>query len=160
MSVLYQTMIEGSFESVFHSGVIETPEDFLAAAKNPVNVPVFVFRGHDPIGFAWLNGLSGNYGFGHFCFLNTAWGNETKEAGEMILDYWMAFQDKAGKPLLDVIVGMIPSDNARAAKYVKKLGFVRSGSIPGMLRSAYTGKKMAAEIFYKERAEPFLKIVA
>src|SRR2546422_6838475 len=72
-AVAQQCMQEDTFRTVFHEGSIKDEDSFLAMMQSPSNAPVFAFRGEQIIGFAWLNGISGNHAFGHFCFLKQAW---------------------------------------------------------------------------------------
>src|ERR1043165_1452481 len=96
---------EGTLRTVFYEGKIQTVDQFIQMMKNPANIPVFVFKGYVPIGFAWLNGASGYHAFGHFCFLQASWGKDSKEAAALILHYWMAFARDDGAPVFDVILG-------------------------------------------------------
>lgn len=138
-------MSDGSFETVFYEGHIKSAQDFLEAMQKPENVPVIAYCGTLPIGFAWLNGLSGSYGFGHFCFFKSAWGHFTHEAGTMIVDYWMTF------PFLETILGTVPEANDHAIRFVQKLGFVKLGAIPNML--TFAGNKTPAVILYYSRSD-------
>lgn len=101
--------------------------------KQPANVPVFFFVGTDPVGVAWLNNCNGGRAFAHFLFLKKAWGEIAGQAGKIGLDYWFSF--KVGdEPLFDVILGLIPSDNKRAVRYARRLGFSVLGDVPKMFR--------------------------
>lgn len=134
---------------MFYEGKIQNVDQFIQMMKNPVNIPVFVFKGYVPIGFAWLNGASGYHAFGHFCFMQSAWGKASKEAAELILHYWLAFARDDGAPVFDVILGTIPSFNTRAIEFVQKIGFVKVGQIPLMVR--VRGERDDAVIFYYSR---------
>jgi hypothetical protein len=150
LSIAKQCEREGTFRRVFYEGHIRTPEDFLAMMQKPANVPAFLFRGSEPLGFAWLNGLSGNLGFAHFCFLKAAWGADSEQMGRLLLKYWLSLD--AGKgPILDVVIGVIPQTNEKAVKFVERIGFVRLGAIPQILKDAYTGDRTAAVILYFSR---------
>lgn len=143
---------EGTFQSVFYDGRIRTPEDFLEIMKKPANLPVFVFRGLDLIGVAWLNGLSGAHGFAHFCMLKGSWGRDSVKACQLFLEYWMSFMS-GGEPVFHVLLGVIQKTNARAIRFVEKLGFVRLGAIPAMLRDAYEGAWNDAIVLYYVRKD-------
>lgn len=138
---------EGNFDTVFYDGKVVTHFDFLDTMQSPWNIPVFVFLGHKPAGFAWLNGIAGDYAFGHFCFLKALKGR-ADEAGRMIVDYWMSFKGENGE-LFQTIIGMVPASNVRAIEFVQRIGFVMLGSIPRML--TVLGEKTSACIFYKTR---------
>lgn len=137
---------DGTFDTVFYEGHVRTPEELLGMLKKPANVPVFCFRGLDPICLAWLNSVAGNYAFGHFCFAKSAWGVDTLEAGQMCVRYWMQTFE-----FLDTILGVCPKANYKACGYVQKLGFKPAGEVPGMLR--FMGSRVPASIFYYSRVE-------
>ena len=145
LDVARQCQKDGTFTRVFCEGEVETPEHFLAVMKQPTNAPVFIYRGTSPVGFAWLNGFAGNIAFGHFCFIVSAWGPDTERAGRMVLDYWMSFES------LKVIIGTTPETNGPAANFATRIGFVRLGAIPKMIRNVYSGKDVAAIILYYVR---------
>jgi len=138
------------FKRVFCEGLIWTPEDFLAEMQRPCNLPVFIYRGLHPIGFAWLNGITANHAFAHFCFLVDSWGRDTEQAGRMVIDYWMSLEAN-GKPVFDVLIGATPETSGLAVGFAERLGFVRVGAIPKMITNVYTGKKNAAVILYYVR---------
>lgn len=142
---------EGTFHRVFYEGFIRTPTDFLEMIKKPANLPVFVFRGYVPVGVAWLNGLCGNHAFAHFCFARASWGVDSERVGELILQYWMNLSRADARPIFDVIIGVIPATNPKAARFVERIGFVRLGEIPMMLKDAYSGDRAAAVILYYSR---------
>jgi len=151
LDVARQCKEEKTFDTVFYDGQIKTEWDFLEAMQRPVNVPVFVFKGMEPLGFAWLNGVSGNYAFAHFCMMRDAWGTESIEVGKLFLKYWMSFAQQSGAPLLELILGVIPGNNKQAHRFTEKLGFVRLGEIPMLLYNAYSGDRNTAVILYFSR---------
>ncbi len=120
--------------------------EILGMLKSRGNLPVFLFeRGRpEPIGWAWLNGLSQRYAFAHFLFLRESWGKHTMDMGRALVRYWFALGDP---PLLDVLIGNIPSSNKSAIGFVKRLGWSVVGEIPHM---AYDG---AMTITYCNRSE-------
>lgn len=151
LGIARQCEKEGTFKRVFCEGGVGTPEEFLAEMQKPTNIPVFIYRGTDPVGFAWLNGIAGNHAFAHFCFLSSAWGPPAEEAGRMLLDYWMSFGESEGAPVFDVIIGTTPETSVLATRFAQRVGFVRLGSIPRMIVNKYTGKHCAAVILYYVR---------
>lgn len=152
LSIARSSQEEGTFRRVFYEGKIRTPEDFLVAMKQSVNVPVFAFRGTEPIGFAWINGITGNRAFAHFCMLKSSWGTDAQNACRMFVDYWLSFR-RGDMPLLDILLGVIADTNARAVKFAQRCGFVRLGTIPMALQNAYTGDMDGAVILYYSRFE-------
>lgn len=126
---------EGLFDSVFIDGNVQTPEQFLDLMQAPANVPVFAFAGTRPIGVAWLNGCSGTHAFGHFIWLKGGRGELARSAGRLIVKYWLSWVDN-GKPLFNVILGVVPAWNERAVQYAQDIGLTRLGEVPRLCRDA------------------------
>lgn len=122
---------DGTSSTVFYDNRISTEDEFLAFFKSPSNLPVIVLVDDQIAGFAWINGVSSGFAFGHFAFFKEAWGKHTKEAGKRILDYWLSLGDK--RPVLNTIIGMVPEFNERAVRFVESIGFTQIGSIPKLI---------------------------
>jgi hypothetical protein len=150
LEIVRKCQEDGTFKRVFCEGGITDGKQFVEEMKRPQNVAVFVFRGTEPIGFAWLNGIAGKHAFAHFCFMVSAWGPDTEPAGRMLLDYWMSLQ-AYGEPVLDVIIGATPK-NGFAASFAERIGFTRVGEIPRMIYNRYSGQKVPAVILYYMRS--------
>lgn len=137
---------EDVFHRVFYDGSVRDARAFLELMQKPANVPVFVFEGAEPLGFAWLNGLNGGIAFAHFCGLKAAKGR-TQQLGRLCIGYWMKnFQ------FLRVILGLTPSNNKLAVRFIQRLGFTPLGEIPGVVHDAYSGERVGAVISYYARA--------
>jgi hypothetical protein len=141
----YNQLVEdGTADIVFSRGEVKNSQEFIQLMKHPNNLPLFVVIDKQIKGVAWLNHVSGNYAFGHFAFFKETWG-KTKEMGEAIIDYWFSFPGENG-PLFDVIVGMVPSKNPRAIRFVEKLGFTQlKPDIPAIYPDC------GATILYRQR---------
>lgn len=149
LEVAAKSIVEGTFSRVFYDGPVTDPDSFMLAMQDSGNVPIFVFRGGDPIGAAWLNGCSGNRAFGHFFLLRSAWGRSTVEAGRMALEYWFGFR-QGGQRVFDVILGVTPTENAHAVRFAERIGMTVLGSIPNMIRDR-SGRLSAATVSYATR---------
>lgn len=147
---------EGRLQTVFVEGGVSTPHDLVTMFKNPRNLPVFVFKGLECVGFGWLNGAAGNRAFAHFCMLNAARGFTAIHAFRLMLDYWTALNNGGG-PIFDTLIGLIPKANERAVEFAERAGCVRVGVIPEMLRNVYTGERADAVILYFSRANHGLR---
>ena len=138
--------VEGTASAVFYENTITTDEVFLDVMKRPVNVVVFVLRGTELYGVAWLNGWQKTFAFGHFCLMKKALEeHRAVEIGKMIRDYWMSF------PTVDFVIGLIPGFNKTAIKFAQQVGFKLVGSIPKMLE--YHAGKTDAVILYLTQDE-------
>jgi len=139
---------EKLLEIVFWQGGVETAERFIRVMRRPENFVVVPTLDWEPAGVAWLNGVSGNYAFGHFVFFREHWGRQAEDLGRQVVDYW--FEMGGNNPVFDVIIGTVPAFNARACRYVERLGFQRLGDIPRMMRSD-NGERYDAVVLYKVR---------
>lgn len=142
-----QMVREGVFYKVFYDGNVVDPEGFMSVMKKPANVPVFFFDGHEPLGFAYLNGLVGGMGFAHFCGLRASLGR-TNKIGNMVLRYWMA-----NFKFLRLILGLTPQNNKLALRFIRSIGFTSLGVIPGVLYDAYAAERVGGVVSYYTRQE-------
>lgn len=148
MGVAQKMMREGTFERVFYEGNVRNPFDFLELMQSQNNLPVFIFRGIEPITVGWLNGAIGKRAFAHFCVMSSAWGRDSLQACRLGLKFWMSFQAH-GEPVFDVLIGVIPEANPQAIAFAQRVGFTKLGSVPGMV--VYQGDRVAAAILYYSR---------
>lgn len=144
-SLAIQMVQEGSFHRVFYEGHITTPEQFLEAMQKPANVPVFFFDGSEPLGFAWLNGVSGGLAFAHFGGLKAARGRAVR-VGQLAVKYWLT-----NFPWLELILGITPEPNRLAVRFIERLGFTVLGTIPRVIWDAYGAERVSAVISYLKR---------
>lgn len=141
---------DGSANIVFYGDKIKTAKDFISFMKDTKNFPTIITVDGLISGIVWLNGISKNYAFGHFCLLRNTWGEHTLHIGQKVLDYWFSINDKHGDPVLDVIIGIVPSFNTKALKFIERLGFKRVGEIPKMVKDDM-GNQHSSVISYYER---------
>ncbi len=149
-SVFYKMVSDGTAETVFYEGEILSPEDFIRVLKSPGNLPCLVFVDEVIQGIAWLNELKGNHATAHFCVFKESWGQNSKDMGLAVLKYWFSFENN-GKPLLDVILGVTPSEYRFALKFITDLGFKVVGEVPKVLYNVYKGAQSNAVLSYRER---------
>jgi hypothetical protein len=137
---LPDTMMIGIFEKmqdhgldkvVFVNGTVEDRAQWLNFVKTKTNL-VHVIGNEEGVELvAWINNFGKNYAFGHFCFFPEAWGKNTIKLGKQSLDHWFGL-NLEGKPVLDVILGQLPTSNEYAVKYIKKIGMTILGSVPNI----------------------------
>ncbi len=119
--------------------------------QNESNYPCGLVHNGNLVGFAWLNNLAGNTAYAHFAFAREGWGHHADELGHEVIKYWLSWPGEDG-PLIEFIIGIIPGFNRFAQKFVERLGFTRSGSVPGMIRTPHRDEdRTSAEIYYLSR---------
>lgn len=135
--VLYHRLVqEGTLQVVFASGEVRQARDLILLYNNPTVFPVFVFLNDDIAGICWLNNLSGQSGLAHFCLLKPTWGRTTQAIGERVMAYWWGLKAPGEAPLLRVLIGLIPAANAKAQRFIERLGWNRLGRIPYLISGA------------------------
>ena len=141
---LYDEMVsDGVIGRVFDKE-IPTAESFITFAKDPRHLLVFAVVDGTLLGFGWLSEIKRNSAQANFAAVSGCWGKRSVEMGERILTYWFALLGDDG-PIFDVLLGLTPSRNKLAVRFIQKLGCVIVGEIPYLDR----GKKMT--ISYIER---------
>lgn len=142
---------DGTLGIVFTSSSMKSPDEFLRIMKLPSNLPVVLFIDNALSGIAWINGIEDNHAFAHFCFFKETWGQVSEDMGRKLIEYWFSFPDGNGGKAFDVIIGRIPSFNAKAIRFVEKIGFKKVGEIPLMERRP-DGDRAPATILYCSRS--------
>jgi hypothetical protein len=136
-----QMRLEERVSTVFFDGTVPSEDVFFKVMQLTTNVAVFVLRGKELLGVAWLNGWQGDMAFGHFYFMREASRSQsTIEMGKAILDYWASF------PTVKFVLGVVPSFNKFALRFVQKIGLIKVGAIPNLIE--IPGGRAAAVIFY------------
>lgn len=120
----HRTIDEELNDSMFFDGGIKNVSDFLTYMKS--NNVLFLTLNIDgkTAGFGWLSHFDQKMARGHFCIFKEFWGRPIHDA----------FNEMAGQILqytgLDLIMGIIPSVNIKAVKFVLKCGYRLVGEIP------------------------------
>ena len=113
-------------EVVFANGTVKNVMAWMQFVQNTKNVVHVVGNEKEVEMIAWINSFGLNYAFAHFCTFPCAWGKNTVEIGRMSLKYWFDMG------VVDVILGQVPAFNQIAIDYVKKLGLIEIGTVPGI----------------------------
>ena len=144
-----QLVAENRVHNVFWGGTIREFPQFLNFFRNPaINACVVVDSVAKKVVFlAWLSDYNGTYAFGHFVALGKyrahILGGKRISPGDAVLDYWRYLQVK-------VVVGVTPSSNEKAVKFIKMLGFKEVGEIPNTIHLVYEERYVAGKISYIE----------
>ena len=133
----------GLLGRVFFDGTMQTVEEFIAFMKSGSNMVFVILRKEDgePVGFWWLNNISWTHAWVHFTAFREIWGTPYpvvlgKEAMSICLND-LGFS---------VIMGMTPTNNKLALKYIKEVGLKPVAEIPGLLWDGKKQRSMAGLI--------------
>lgn len=128
-----QMVWEGRDKWTMYGGDIQTDADWLEFMHHPNNLPVLVMDGDRPCLIAWLNTIGDGHAFGHFCAL----GKYRRHSMEKVFEFWDDFRDSDRKPLFHVILGIIPTSNKQACRFVTNILKLKTiGVIPHICRMA------------------------
>lgn len=150
---------DGSHRWLIYDGSVKCKEDFIRMMKLPTNIPCFPIWNNEIRGVAWLNSLNGDSAFCHHCMFKEMWGGQAQAIARRILDYWFNIDmdnmglksPKTGDPLINILLGVTPTNNKFAVNFVKKMGFNIVGEIPTICMDAYEGKRVSGTVSYKLR---------
>jgi hypothetical protein len=138
-----QMVEQGLVETVFYSGYIKDSYQFALFIKTQT-VPTVFIADEKVVTMAWLSDAMDGRALGHFCFLDE--GRQYKlEMGKEMMRYWI---DTLG---VNTVLGIVPSFNKPAIKYIDDLGFVILGEIPMLIKR--NGQPEPAYIAYFSREE-------
>lgn len=142
---LWERMREdGTTDIVFYDGIIDDQYKFLAYMKSS-RVQLFIGKIEGKtMGFGWLSHIEAKMARIHFCVFKRFWG-----AGVHSIVNRFA-SDILRQTGLDIIMGIIPSWNVKATKYVEKCGYTILGEMPFGCVDKH-GNSHPATIVYYER---------
>ncbi len=144
---------EGSLPKVFYDGTVTTREEFLSFCHNPKNTFWFLLNedSGNYIAFCWVNSIEGRSARIHFCtFRRNVTPRLNIDAGHTTIKtiLWIKKNDKF---LLDCLIGVVPTTNRTACRFIKSIGAIKVGVVPQMLWNAWSGDNMDALITYFTR---------
>lgn len=145
---------DGLFDTVFHENPRLTLASFINLFTQQTTLLQIVGKVEDEaigdiIGLAWLSDVRKcdgmlTRGIASFvAFKEYQRPRYTDPAGDLVLDFWFEQLD------IDVVVGMTPVANRAALRYIRRLGFLECGRIPGF--TTLHGEPCDAVISYMSR---------
>lgn len=138
---------DGTVDTVFYDGGVETPEDFVRFLFQPGTLPFVVFGDDLPVALSWVNQITGRAGHGHVVVFRAAWGRRnTERIGRAIFQTLLWSQDADGY-LFDVLLGICPTRNALVWKLGEACGAVRRCVIPHYIYRRATGQTEEAAMY-------------
>ncbi len=141
---------DGTVNQIFYDGNTNNREAFFNFMRNPNNVPQWILVDQIPSGVCWLNGMGPGYAFAHYGLFKETWGKTTEDIAKECQKYWFSMQNN-GEYLLDILLGMTPTFNRKAAHFLNKIGWTILGEIPNLHYVPHLGRKTSILISYKQR---------
>jgi len=154
IKTFYDRMVrDGVAPIVFHAGDVRSPSEFLQKMKSPGVSLYIVFLNNGTIaGIIWLTHFEGKSCRVHFTSFSEVWNEDTALIGREAIRQVLHMPDSSDVGyLFDVLIGLIPSRNVRAIKWLKKVGLQVSGEIPNSLWDAEEKKSISGTLLYLTR---------
>ena len=136
---------QGLAQPVFYSGHVTDSYGFTLLMKTTV-VPSIAIDDDTkkPTGMAWLSDVIDKRALGHFVVLKAGRKDKIDMARQMAA-HWL---NGLG---LQVVLGIVPSFNKPALKYLNDMGMITLGEVPGLV--CVKGEYQSAFIAYFSREE-------
>ena len=124
---------EETVYKVFYDGSVANTNDFIKFMRNKDNEIYFVEYDGKEAGFFWLTRFIQKSAFINYCFYKNFWGIKTLTVSQLCIDYLFNKKDENGQFTFDVLLGLTPTSNKLAIKFLLKNGMTVLGKIPGLL---------------------------
>ncbi len=146
LALFAQMEADGTASQVFLEREITDAEKWLQYIKSPGVHLYILFADDMPVGVCWIDRLQERWGQFHFCLFRQAWGHRSSvPLGKWVLNEILNMKDEHGY-LLDMLVGILPSRNKVAMRYVLKCGGQKSGVLPLGVVNGATGQSEEATV--------------
>lgn len=147
LEIIFKRIVEaGVDKDLFFGGCVSCPSDFVMHIRDPLNVACFVSEDNDIVGGGWINGIRENSAMAHFFTLPKIWGRSNEVMAEMV-DHWFKLKID-NRNAIDVLIGEYPACHDRVWPFLKKLGAVCLGIIPGIMHGK---QKIGSMLIYLTR---------
>lgn len=143
----------GRFRDVFYDGELdETHHAFLDFVKHTHGIHAWVLMNDDTmVGMAWLSDVNRHKTAKiHFFFLPSEPPITITRIARAFVSYAIRLRD-GDEYMLDCIHGVTPSFNAKAVRFIQKVGFKIIGELPSCVWSAKSGRMESAKISFCTR---------
>lgn len=154
IKAFYDRMVkDGIADIVFHDGDVRSSSDFLKKMKIGEVALYVVHSGDDPAGLIWLTNFEARSCRVHFAAFSEYWGKDSVDIGKKAIDRVLCMTDDGGGYIFDVLLGLIPSRNIRAVKWLNKVGLQTVGEIPNALWDSSEQCSISGTLLYLTRQE-------
>jgi hypothetical protein len=146
-----QVIEEGWGDIVFFDGSIQGQNHFLQKMKpnqwgESQNMLHIVYYKGIPAAMVWLNRFEKTHCYVHWLFFK-AGRRVTKEIGIAVLEFLFNNYE------VETLMGITPSFNKLALRFLKSIGLTSSCEIPGILWSSKKGKAIPGHMMFINRGE-------
>ncbi len=144
---------EETVSRVFYDGSIVNTSDFIRFFKNHDREIFFVEHNGREVGFFWLEKFRHKTSFINYCFYREYWGENALHISRVSIDFLFERKDCHGEFLIDMLLGLTPSTNKLAIKFLLKNGMTVLGKMPKMLFDVKKGTNVDGVFSYKQRSK-------
>ena len=142
---------DGLVEFIFHDGYIQTSDDFLMMMKGAGAALYVAYYENDPVGVGWLTHFEAKSRScrAHFTTFSEVWNKDTVSIGREVFNQMLHMTvPGTDEYVFDVFLGLVPSVNVRAVKWLNKVGLVTVGEIPNALWDEKAQQSIPCTLFY------------
>jgi len=146
---IYEKMEEeGLVETVFPDGWIRSPGAFLEFMKHGPNYLFVIDSDHKLAAILWINRLLDRTCYAHFCGFKSSTGSGSVNIGRIAMRHLFDIKDDSGNDRFETVLGLLPSWNIVALKWLRKVGLAEVGKIPNALWNAKNQKSDEGMLLY------------
>ena len=144
---LFDRISQSGHEDILWDGSINTREKFLYDMKN--HSRLYVLMAMDAIaGIFWLNRFENKMARLHHCGFSGVSYRDKINIARMTIKTLLEVKRPDGSYALDVLVGHTPTRLRRAVRFIRTVGGMPVGTVPGLLWNAKTGESEEGLISY------------
>lgn len=145
---------DGLKDIVFAGGDISSKEAFLREMQRHGAAMLYVvYVGDLQAGLIWLTHFEGRSCRVHFTSFSESWGMDTVSIGRDAIRQVIYMVGTDGGYVFDVLLGLTPTDNVRALRWLDKVGLKRVGDIPNALWDAKQHESVTGTLMFLTRQE-------
>lgn len=138
---------EGSLRWLFFDGCCTSYEQFLSLVRRVDFYTVVDTKDNSLVSVFWLNGRTGINCTVHTAFFKQYYRRSVKISQELIRWTFEAF------PKLESLLCFIPVTNRLANKFVEKVGWIKVGTVPNLIKDAKTSQSIGGDMYYITKGE-------
>jgi hypothetical protein len=138
----------GFIRTIFSDGQINNRNEWLEAMKGSNNHLFVAYKGSEEAGLIWLNRIEKKKAQAHYCLFYHGPTKEKIRLCRAVLSILINQKNSRGHYLFDVLIGVTPSFNRAAIRFMQQCGWKVIGEIPNGTWSVIEQRSKPAVISY------------
>lgn len=149
--VYRRIVLEGTSHLLFYDNSVRDTKEFIGFLKKEEHSVYFVQLNGEDVGFFWLCKFIQKSAFINYCFYKSFWGKYSLQISRDCLDHILHLKNDQGDYSIDVLLGLTPVNNKLAVSFLKKIGMIVIGRIPGLITDSHQNEIVDGLLSYKIR---------